>query len=210
MKPYSTNQGANARRWAAAVARPAVALPGDQRFTLIPDLARCAELSRTSGYHLDVAACDEAHCAPEYFTVRENGLKQRWSSKAAGAQTHVWANIPFSACLAWVLKAWAEMEARACELVSMLLPATRTEQGWWQRHVEPFRRRGPHRRGRGPWVSLEDHFLEGRTRFGRPGNRHALSKGLVGPKLGVGSPDFTCVLVVWDARPQTHDRGFLA
>lgn len=188
-----------------------VALPQDQRFTLIPDLAECAALSRVERYHLDVAACLEARCAPEYFTVRENGLKQRWMSRAAGALTHVWANIPFSACAAWVAKAWAEMAARSCEVVSMLLPATRTEQRWWHQHIEPYRRRGPRRLGRGgPWVSLEDHFLEGRTRFGKPGNRHALSKGLVGDELGVGSPDFTCTLIVFDARPQTLDRGFLA
>jgi hypothetical protein len=27
------------------------------------------------------------------------------------------------------------------ELIVMLLPANRTEQGWWQKHIEPFRDR---------------------------------------------------------------------
>lgn len=61
----------------------------------------------------------------------------------------------------------------------MLLPANRTEQGWWQDHVEPFRRAGQ--------VSVE--FLRGRQRFIAPG-----ADG-IGPNE---RPPFGVCLLIWD------------
>lgn len=78
----------------------------------------------------------------------------------------------------WVEKAWAEAE-RARGIV-MLLPANRTEQGWWQDLVEPFRDRG------GSGVRVE--FLRGRHRFIRPGSAQ------VGPNE---RPPFGCCLLIW-------------
>lgn len=60
----------------------------------------------------------------------------------------------------------------------MLLPANRTEQGWWQRHIEPYRRAG----------SLEVEFLKGRMRFLKPGQTE------IKPNE---RPPFGCCLVIW-------------
>jgi hypothetical protein len=62
------------------------------------------------------------------------------------------------------------------ELIVMLLPANRTEQGWWQRQVEPYRLEG--------LITVE--FLPGRLRFLGPGH-----------KRPNGRPPFGCCLVIW-------------
>ncbi len=62
----------------------------------------------------------------------------------------------------------------------MLLPANRTEQGWWQRHIEPYRRVG----------SLTVEFLPGRMRFLKPGQSE------IKPNE---RPPFGCCLVIWEA-----------
>lgn len=69
----------------------------------------------------------------------------------------------------------------------MLLPATRTEQGWWQAMVEPFRDRAG--------SPLTTEFLSGRMHFFRPGQT------AVGPGE---RPPFGCVLLVWTP-PLTFD-----
>ncbi len=167
-------------------------LEQDQRFTLERDLALCAELAGVARFDLDVAACRESHCAPKYFTVRDNGLVQPWRATA------VFCNPPFSDIAPWVRRSWLALARRECELIAMLLPATRTEQRWWQHDVEPYRDRGVRKLGAGGVrASLTSHFLPGRTRFGKPGNPRALSVHQVGEELGVGSPPFTCVLLVW-------------
>lgn len=82
---------------------------------------------------------------------------------------------PYSAIAPWVAKAHEELDA----LVVMILPANRTEQGWWQRHIEPYRDRG----GR-----LTTEFLAGRIRFIRRGQTE------VGPNE---RPPFGTVLAIW-------------
>ena len=67
------------------------------------------------------------------------------------------------------------------ELIVMLLPANRVEQGWWQDHVEPFRDR--------PGSPLRVEFLRGRMRFERP--------GWVKPKKGDRPPFGNCLLI-WE------------
>lgn len=63
----------------------------------------------------------------------------------------------------------------------MLLPANRTEQGWWQRLVEPHRDRG---------AGLRTEFIAGRLRFLRRGETE------IAPN---NRPPFGCVLLVWGA-----------
>ena len=103
-------------------------------------------------FTLDAAASSEnAKCAA-YFTAEEDGLAHPWSGH------RVWCNPPYSSIGPWVEKAWQEMRT-GCELVVMLLPANRTEQRWWQEHVEPYR----------DTAALSVRFLAGRIRFDRPG-----------------------------------------
>lgn len=151
---------------------------GDQRFTTRETDEWCRRVAGVEAWDLDVAACDESHLAERYFTKERDGLMQSWSGR-------VWCNPPFSDIEPWVRKATYEVLSGHVEVVAMLLPASRTEQAWWQDCVEPFRD-GRSRPGVPSYITT--YFLKSRTRFGLPGNREG---------VGVGSPPFGCVLLVW-------------
>lgn len=147
---------------------------GDRRYTTRETMDLCMRLAEVQGWDLDVAADEESHWAASWYTTESNGLLQQWRGR-------VWCNPPFSDIAPWVAKAWTAY--RDCEVVAMLLPANRTEQPWWQEDVEPWRDK--------PGGQLSVRFLPGRVKFGHPGN----PKG-----VGVGSPPFGCVLLIWRAR----------
>lgn len=134
-------------------------------------------------WHLDVAACEESHLAPRYYTKASDGLALPWNDP------HVWCNPPFSQISAWVEKAWIEYRAGSFAVLAMLLPAVKTEQGWWHDMVESQRDNG------GP---LRTYFQRGRAAFAAPGTNGQPVKG---------SP-FGCVLLVWrcDAPPKKRKR----
>lgn len=155
---------------------PAEEEENDSRFTLRSTLEWCKRAAGVDAFDLDVAACAEAYCAPRYYTVKDDGLRQPWDGR-------VWCNPPYSDIAPWVRRACQQMERPECRLVAMLIPATRADQSWWQREIEPFR----DGRGNGA-VRLSTHFLPGRQAFGMPGNPTG---------VGVGSPPFGCVLLVW-------------
>ncbi len=169
-----------------------IALAQDQRFTLEHTDLWARAIADVKCWTLDVAACLKSHLAPRYFTVERSGLLQPWDSEA------VWANIPFSLIDPWIWRAWEAMERGESGTVAMLLPATRTEQPWWQEQVEPWRDRRPRRTPSGPVWLTSHHPPGGRTRFGNP-------RDLRGER--VGSPDFTCVLLVWRRRPFVQAPG---
>lgn len=128
------------------------------------------------GFSIDVAASPANAKCDRYYTVDDDGLAQSWAGE------RVWCNPPYSDIRPWVGKAWAEEEA---ELVVMLLPANRTEQGWWQDLVEPHRDR--------PGSRLRTEFFRGRLRFIKAGRTE------VGPNE---RPPFGCVLLIWN--PPNH------
>lgn len=163
----------------------------DRRYTTPETIHWCMERACISRFDLDVAADAESHWAPRWYDVKQDGLQQPWSGR-------VWCNPPYSDIEPWVKKAWEE--AKHCEVIAMLLPATRCEQPWWQAHVEPFRdgmaalnRRLVLDDERHSLMApeLTTHFLPGRIPFGHPGNPKA---------VGVGSPPFGCVLLVFSNR----------
>jgi phage N-6-adenine-methyltransferase len=127
-------------------------------------------------FTLDAAASAENAKLPRFYTRESDGLAQPWTGE------RVWCNPPYSAIEPWVVKAWREMRG-GCELVAMLLPANRAEQGWWQSHVEPHRERT--RDG----IRLTTRFLPGRIRFGRPG----WEKPAKGDR-----PPFGLVVLTWE------------
>lgn len=133
-----------------------------------------ATAERFGGFTLDVAAADHNAKCRRYFTREHDGLKQHWTGR-------VWCNPPYSDCGSWVQHAWHEFRECGTELIVMLLPANRVEQGWWQDHVEPFRDR--------PGSPLRVEFLRGRMRFDRPGWQP-------GPKGD--RPPFGCCLLIWE------------
>lgn len=112
-----------------------------------------APLDDRFGFTLDVAANDENAKLPRYFDMATDGLAQSWAGE------RVWCNPPYRTIPPWVEKAWTEHNA--ADLIVMLLPANRTEQGWWQDLVEP------ELRARRPDFAVE--FLRGRMRFIAPG-----------------------------------------
>lgn len=131
------------------------------------------------GFTLDVAAAAHNAKCSRFFTKEQNGLAQPWAGE------RVWCNPPYSNIRAWVEKTWEEWRSSAPpKLVVMLLPANRTEQGWWQDLVEPFRDR--------PESPLRTEFIRDRTRFVRDG----------APAIFPNErPPFGCVLLIWSSKP---------
>lgn len=128
---------------------------------------------RFGGFDLDVAAAPHNAKCDAYYTQESNGLLLPWLGS-------VWCNPPYSDCGAWVRKAWASWVAGEATRIVMLLPANRTEQGFWQEDVEPYRDK--------IGSSLRVEFLRGRMRFDRP-------EVVIGPKGD--RPPFGCCLLIW-------------
>jgi phage N-6-adenine-methyltransferase len=132
------------------------------------------------GFTLDVAASDENTKCSRYYTAEHSAFEHAWCAE------NVWCNPPYSDIGPWVRKAWIEIfKPLPPALIAMLVPANRTEQGWWQEHVEPWRDREP-RDG----VRLTTRFLRGRQRFDRP--------GWTKPQKG-DRPPFGLVLLIWSS-----------
>lgn len=162
-----------------AAATPAAVADLDRRYTTRETMEICMRLAGVDAWDLDVAADEESHWGRGWYTIDEDGLKQPWIGR-------VWCNPPYSDIEPWVKRAWHETSiTQRASVVAMLLPCNRTEQPWWQKNIEPVRDSGPLDES---GVVLRTHFLPKRLKFGHPGNREA---------IGVGSPPFGCVLLVW-------------
>lgn len=135
-------------------------------------------LQRRFAFTLDACALPHNAKLPRYYTPTQDGLTQSWRGE------RVWCNPPYSTIEPWVMKAHAEERA---ELIVMLLPANRTEQKWWQRHIEPYRDR--------PGLDLRVEFLPGRLRF----IKHGHDK--VEPNQ---RPPFGCCLVIFGEERVRH------
>ena len=129
-------------------------------------------------FTIDVAASPENTKCKRYYTADEDGLAQPW------ARERVWCNPPHSNLEAWVAGAWDKWEGThepiEPDLIVMLVPANRTEQGWWQSYVEPFRDRSD--------SYLRVEFLPGRLRFLAPGATE------IKPNE---RPPYGCCLLIW-------------
>lgn len=132
-----------------------------------------APLHERFGFTIDVAASAKNAKLSRYFTAEQNGLVRTWVGE------RVWCNPPYSNIRPWIEKAWGE--SQWTPLIVMLVPANRTEQGWWQDTVEPFRDL--------PYSALRVEFLRGRLRF------IAHDKDEVGMNE---RPPFGCCLLIWD------------
>jgi len=112
-------------------------------------------------YTVDVAGHAEAPVSQaigRWWDIDTDGLAQDWAGE------RVWCNPPYSDIPPWVDRATRAMR-EGCELVDMLVPANRTEQPWWQRHIEPVRDRGAFF-----GIELRSQFIPRRRRFGFPGD----------------------------------------
>jgi phage N-6-adenine-methyltransferase len=137
------------------------------------------DLQGEFGFDLDVAASADNSLCERYYTLEDDGLAKSW------ADSRVWCNPPYSACEAWVGKAWQEWtRIDHPPVIVMLLPANRTEQRWWQAMIEP------ERDGRGAGV-VTVRFLPGRMRFDVPAGTYSDPRG--------NRPPFGVCLVIWGA-----------
>jgi phage N-6-adenine-methyltransferase len=127
------------------------------------------------GFTIDVAALPRNAKCERFYTPEDDGLEQSWDKE------RVWCNPPYSNIEPWVSKAHLEWFSGRVELIVMLVPANRTEQGWWQRQVEPFRDLNG---------GLRVKFLPGRPRF------IAFDGDRVEPNQ---RPPFGCALLIWGA-----------
>jgi hypothetical protein len=91
-----------------------------------------AELHERFNFTVDACALARNAKLPRYWTPEQDGLAMNWTGE------RVWCNPPYSSIEPWVIKA----KESAAELVVLLLPANRTEQRWWQEHIEPVRDNG--------------------------------------------------------------------
>lgn len=138
-------------------------------------------LNAKHAFTVDVAASAGNTLLPRFYTREDDGLAQSWAAE------RVWCNPPYSNLYAWVEKAWVEL-ASGCESVTMLVPANRCEQKWWQQLVEPFRDR--HSCARASCKNLRVDFLPGRMRFDWPAGRVVPAKG--------DRPPFGLALLTWE------------
>lgn len=145
----------------------------DDRRTPPDLLAECLALAGVDGVDLDAAASAANALAALYFDRELNGLALPWAFR-------VWCNPPYSQCAEWAEKAHHEWHAGNCTSITLLLPANRTEQRWWQDFIEPDRLNSQCR----VW------FLARRRRFDRPG----WEKPAKGDR-----PPFGLVVVGWKA-----------
>ena len=121
-------------------------------------------------FTLDVAASEANALCDRFYDLESDGLASTWHAE------RVWCNPPYSDIRPWVEK----MLRSNAQLVVMLLPANRTEQGWWQDYIEPLRRAG----------KIETRFQRGRLRFDTPDHDYTSQ-----PKGN--RPPFGVVLVIW-------------
>ena len=146
------------------------------------------DLHKEFAFTIDAAASAENALLPRFWTRKDDALRQSWTSE------RVWCNPPYSAIPDWVWTA-SRAHERGCPLVVMLLPADRTEQPWWQEHVETRRDRG---------IGVTTRFIRKRVKFGLPPEHPDADKGLANGKTGGGYryPPFGCVLVIFEGLAQ--------
>lgn len=124
--------------------------------------------------------CEQGARDPKPIAL--DALAQSWAGE------RVWCNPPYSDIEPWVAKAHGEwlLGTRprwgGPEVIVMLVPANRTEQGWWQRQVEPYLRE---RRS-----DFRVEFLPGRLRF------IAFDADEIKPNE---RPPFGCAPLIWGA-----------
>ena len=137
-------------------------------------------LQERFGFTVNAAASAANAKCPRFWTEADDGLAQSWAGE------RVWCNPPYSyptfPVLGW--RRHGRMEEVGPDLIVMLVPANRTEQQWWQEHIEPYRDL--------PDSDLHVEFLPSRMRF--------LAKTEVGPDQ---QPPFGCCLLIWEAREAT-------
>lgn len=182
----------------------------DVRLTPRPLVRECAKVTGVFnsrhpdfGFTLDVAATWRNSRCDSYYDLEmgEDGLEMDWKGD-------VWCNPPYSEIGKWVTKAWQESSFKHNRTITMLLPANKTEQPWWQELVEPYRSGEQPKTVFSEFLAKTDfkvHFLPGRRKFHDPEGKPIYARDKVtrqikrnakGEKI-IGSPGFGLVVLNW-------------
>jgi phage N-6-adenine-methyltransferase len=111
---------------------------GSHQWGTPPEIVRVlADRWAGGAFDLDVAASDDLHVCPAYYTEADDGLSLEWHGRC-------WMNPPYGAAheLAWVSKAVKEVLEGRAEVVVCLLPA-KVGSVWWHRFVAAAGRGDP-------------------------------------------------------------------
>ena len=84
-------------------------------------------------FTLDLAATDENHRCPDWFTEAQNALTQDWAARLVTLDMCAWLNPPFRGVGPWMKKC-GEESAKGCKIISLTLASLGT--GWYRDHVE--------------------------------------------------------------------------
>lgn len=99
-------------------------------------LVEAVEKELGQGFTLDVCASAKSAKAPNYFTEAGNAFVQDWALSAAGGLA--WCNPPYIDGWPGRFLRRARLAAAASGLTTVfLLPANKTDQGWWHDVVIP-------------------------------------------------------------------------
>lgn len=101
------------------------------------------ELDKEFEFDLDACASEENHKCEDYFTVKQDGLKQKWGGR------RVFCNPPYSKISEWVAKAFYETKSDNT-LVVLLIPS-RTDTKYFHDFI---------------YGRSEIRFVKGRLKFG--------------------------------------------
>jgi PAS domain-containing protein len=104
----------------------------------------------------------------------------RFTLDAAATGERVWCNPPFTELLAWTDKAWEEQTD--AHVIVMLVPSNRNDQPWWQKNVAPYVKK----------PGFDVRWFAERHRFTINGGQPILNS-----QGKVGSPSFSCALLIW-------------
>lgn len=179
-----------------------------RRYTTADFMKWIKEKAGVDAWDVDVAADEESHHAPRWFSVKHyagsagvDGLAQSWLPEECVCETddtihfkhegvwRIFINPPFDDLGPWFAKVWKTIRwanVHGIELrIAFVLPGDRHEQPFWHEHVEPYRfevLRGPHL-----GYELTLHHPKGRVAYAKPGSRG----------LPVGEAFFPSALLVW-------------
>ncbi len=117
------------------------------------------------GFTLDVCARPENAKCPRFFSLEQDGLRQRWAPEIC------WMNPPYGREIGrWVEKAF--LEAQDGAIIVCLLPS-RTDTRWWHRYV---------------MHAAEIRFVKGRLKFGNSSNSAPFPSCVVVFREGIWVP----------------------